>query len=141
MHENLARRMIEGVGMHGFHDGDVIGHFGQVWQQFGKLRAGLAVFCKGEFRAKQCGIWVDERGAVAFQQFSRRKRAIEFCQLRFVIEQLQMARCASHEKVDHVLCFGWEMWLLRRERVGLAGLGGGGGLCVTTQEAMQRDGS
>src|ERR1035441_2834221 len=48
LHEDLPGGMVEGVGGHGLHDGNVIHYFGQVRQRFGKLRAGLAVLRKLE---------------------------------------------------------------------------------------------
>ncbi len=100
--------MIERVGVHRFHDGDVVDDFGQVRQQLGKLRAALAVLGELEFRAEQRRVRIDERGAIAFQQLRRRQRAVELRQLRLVVEQLQMAGRAGHEQKDDALGLGRE---------------------------------
>ena len=42
LHQHLARRVVEGIGGHGFHDGDVVHDFGQMRQRLGNLRAALA---------------------------------------------------------------------------------------------------
>ena len=60
---------------------------------------------------------IDERGAIALEQFGRRQRAVELGQFRLVVEQLQMARCPGHEQEDHALGLGGEMRRLGRQRV------------------------
>jgi len=56
VHENLARRMIEGLGVHGFDDGDVIRDLGEMREEFRKFCAGLAVPGKLKLWAEQGGL-------------------------------------------------------------------------------------
>src|SRR5438876_11731708 len=43
IHENLTRRMIERVGVHGFDDGNIVGDFGEMREKFRKLSSRLAM--------------------------------------------------------------------------------------------------
>ena len=75
-------------------------------QQLGELGAALAVFGELEFRSEQLRIRIDERRAIALQQIGGRQRAVEFGELRLVVEQLEVARRAGHEQEDDVLGLG-----------------------------------
>ena len=103
VHQDLRRRVVEGVGHHRFDDGDVVRHAGQVRQQLGQFGAALAVPGELELRPQQLRVGVDERGPVAFEQFGRRQRAVVLGQLRLVVEQLQMAGRTGHEQEDDAL--------------------------------------
>jgi hypothetical protein len=109
--------VIERIGVHGLHDGDVVHDLGQVRQKLRQFRAALAVLRELELRPEQRGIGVDERGAVVLDQVGWRRLAIPLRQLRFVIEQLQVTRCAGLEEKNDALGLRRKMRLLRRERV------------------------
>ena len=117
VHENLRRRVIKRIRVHRLYNGEVIDHSGEVRKQFGKLRAALAVFRELELRPEQRGIRIDERGAIALEQFGGRQLAVPLRQLRLVVEQLQMARRSGHEKINHPLRLRREMRPLRGERI------------------------
>ncbi len=106
VHQDLARRVIEGVGDHRFDDRDVVNDTRQVRQQLGQLGAALAMPGKLELRPQQLRVRVDERGPVSLEQFGRRQLPVELGQLRLVVEQLQMARAARHEQENYALRFG-----------------------------------
>ena len=126
VHQQLAGRVVEGVGDHRFHDGDVVDDLGEVRQQFGDFGAALAVLFELEFRAEQLGIGIDERGAIAFQEFGRRKSAVEFGELRLVVEKFKMAGRAGHEEEDDVLRLGGKRRFLGRERIASGRIGQAG---------------
>ena len=117
VHHDLRGRVIEGVRVHGLHDGDVVRDLGEMRQQFGKLRAGLAVLFEFELRPQQRGVRRDERRAVALQQIGRRQFAVVLRQFRFVVEQFEMARPARLEQIDDALGLWFEVRLLRRHRI------------------------
>ena len=74
-------------------------------------------WAKLELRSEQGRIGIDERGAIAFEQFGRRKLAVAFGQFGLVVEQLQMARCAGLEQVDDALGLRGRSAVARRQRV------------------------
>src|SRR5690349_19182633 len=80
-------------------------------KEFRKLSAGFAVFVEFEFRPEQGRVRIDKGSAIAFEQFRGREFAVPFSQLRFVIEQLQVAWSPSHEQEDHALSFRSEVRL------------------------------
>ena len=80
--------MIEGIGHHRFHDGDVVDDGRRVGQKLGQLGARLAVAGKRELGAKQRGAGVDESGPVLLDQFLGRQGSVEFGQLGLAIKQV-----------------------------------------------------
>src|ERR1700722_12360568 len=84
---------------------------------FGKFRAALAVFGKFQCRREQRRVARDERVLLVLDQFGRNGMTVVFGQRGFVIEQVQLARRASHEKINDALCLGQEMRRFGRERV------------------------
>jgi hypothetical protein len=69
----------------------------------------LSIAAELEPGAEQLRIGIDECGAIAFEQFPPGQRSIVFGELRFVVEQLQMAGRARHEEENDVLRFGREV--------------------------------
>ena len=126
IHENLRWRVIEGVSVHRFDDGDIVSHSGQVRQQFGEFSAAFAVPGKFVLRTEQLRVRVNEGGTVTFEQFSGRKFSVPFGQFGFVIEQFQMAGRAGHKEKDDALGFGREVRLFRGERIRAGDFSGGG---------------
>ena len=78
----------------------------RVRQQLRHPSPALAVLREVETRAEQSRIRIDKRRAVVFEQLRGRQRAVEFRELRLVVEQFEVARRARHEQVDDVLCRG-----------------------------------
>ena len=91
VHEDLRRGMIEGVRVHRSHDGDIIGHLGQMRHELGNLLTRLAVSSKAKLGPQQFGVRTNEGRPIPLEQFSRGKFSIPLRQLRLVVEELQMA--------------------------------------------------
>ena len=89
-----------------------------VGQQLGDFGAALPVFGEFEFRAEQRRIRIDEGGPVALEQFFGRQRAVEFRQLRLVVEQFEVAGAAGHEQEDDAFRFRRVVWFFRSQRIG-----------------------
>ena len=123
IHEELARRVVEGVGDHGFDDGDVVHNFGEVWEEFGDFGAALTVLLKFELWTEKSGIGIDEGGAIAFQEFGRWESAIELSQLRLVVKEFEMTGSTGHEKKDDVFGFGGEWRFFGSERITFGSIG------------------
>ena len=117
VHQDLAGSMIESVGHHRFDDGNVIHNLCQVRQQFGEFRAALAILGEFELRTQQLRVGVDESSPIAFQQIRGRQGPIELGQLRFIVEQLQVAGSSRHEEVNHTFCLGRVMRLFWSQRI------------------------
>ena len=81
---------------------------------------------------------IDERRAITLEQLRRRQGAVEFRELRLVIEQFQMARRARHEQVNDVLRLGREMRLRGASGLVMRRVGRGRD-CVFAHQRMQRD--
>ncbi len=77
-----------------------------------------------EFRSQQFRFRIDERRPIIFQQFRRRRGAVEFRQLRLVIEQLQMTRRAGHEQIDYPFGFRLVVRRLRGKRIEFLNIAG-----------------
>ena len=114
--------MIEGISVHRLDDGNIVGDFGEVGQQFRKFGSRLAMSRELELWAQQRGTGIDECGAVAFHQFGRRDFAIPFGQFGFVIEEFQMAGRAGHKEKNDAFGLWWEMRQLGRQWIGAGGL-------------------
>ena len=104
-------------------------------QQLGQLRAALAMFGKFELRSEQRGVGIYECRAVPFDQLLGRRFAVPLLQGRFVIEQLEVAGRAGHEKENNPFGLGREMRLLRPQRV----RSGGCSPTAFAKELAQRD--
>src|SRR5260370_888258 len=75
-------------------------------EQLGEGGAAISTSVDLELGSEEGGIRIDERGAVAFEQVRRGEGAVEVGELRFVVNELQVARCAGHEEEDHPLRLG-----------------------------------
>ncbi len=117
-HQNLSRRVIESIGVHGLHNSDVVHDFGKVRQQFRQFRAALAVLRELEFRSKQCRARIDERGAIVLDEVRGRLFAVPLHEFRFVVEQLQVAWRTGLEEKDDPLHLRGKMRVLWCERIG-----------------------
>src|SRR5262249_17004048 len=80
--QNLAGRVIERIGHHRFHDGDIVNDFGQMREQLRKLRATLATLIELETWTEQLRVRIDKRGSITLEQFGRWQRTIELRELR-----------------------------------------------------------
>ena len=116
-HDDLARGVVESVGVHGLDEGEVVRDFSQARKKLREFGTRLSMFGELELGAEQGGVWVDEGGAVIFDQICRGRFAVPLGQLRLVVEQLQVAWRASHKQEDDALGFGGKMRLPGRERI------------------------
>ena len=98
--------MIELIRVHRPDDGDVIDDLGQVRQFVGQLRAALAVSRKAKPRPQHGGIALDKGVTLIADHRGWQRFALELFQLGLVIKQLQLARCAGLEKMNHPLGLG-----------------------------------
>src|SRR4051812_22489193 len=78
----------------------------------------MAVLFKFELAGIEGGIRPDEGVFLAHDDFLRDRFAVVFGESRLVIEQVELARSASHEDVYYALGFRFEMWRSSRQRVG-----------------------
>ena len=99
--EDLGRGVVELVGAHRAHQADVVHDFGQMRQHFGDLGARLAVAGELEAGAHHGRIGPDEGIALTPDDRRRQGATLEFGQLGLGVEELQLARGAAHEEVDH----------------------------------------
>ena len=138
VHEDLRGGVVELVGAHAFHDGDVVHHRGQSWQHLGDLGAALAVAGEGELRPHHGGVGADEGVALAADHLGWDRFAFHGAQLRLVVEHVELAGGARHEQLDHGLGPAGKVGRLRGQ--GAPGhRGGSRPLERPRQESGQRD--
>ena len=99
------------------------------------LGAAAAVFGELEPGAEELGIGINEGRAVTLEKIGRRQRAVEFGELRLIVEHLQVAGRAGHEQEDDVLGLRRKMRLPRCTRVVR------GSVSALLEERVQRDGA
>jgi hypothetical protein len=116
-HENLPGRVVELRRLHRFDDGDIVDHRRQMGEQVRKLRAALAVTCKGMRRAQQFRRSFDEREPLALDDVLRNRLAVVLIELRLVIEQVELRGRAGHEEEDNL--FGFRREVRRPYRHGI----------------------
>src|SRR3989442_2636056 len=102
------------------HQRDLVHDGGGMRKQFAHPRAGLAALPELAPRAQEVRAMAaaHERKAFSFNKRLRDGLAVELNQLRLVVEQLELARSAGHEKVNDVLRPSPEMWQARGHQVG-----------------------
>ena len=89
-----------------------------MWQAVGEPSAGLAVLLEGELRAQHFWHTLDEGKLLALEEFLGAILAIEFGQIRLVVEQLVLRWRTGHVQVDHALGRGWKLRQHRGQRLG-----------------------
>ena len=136
VHLDLARRVIAGIGVHRPDDRQIIRDLSKVGEQFGKLRAGVAVPRELVLRPEQKTVRIIGGGRPPIQHRSGKRLALPTGQFGLVIEQLKLARRAAHIQINHPFGLGGEGRQPRGERVG----GGGKGFLLA-QQFRQRDGT
>ena len=103
VHEDLRGGVVELVGTAAFHDRDVINHRREVRQHLGELRPALPVPQEAILWPEHGGVWPDEGVSLAADHLRRDRFAFDGGQLRLVVEELELARGACHEELDHRL--------------------------------------
>src|SRR5690606_13989408 len=85
-------------------------------QRLRKPRSRLPVLRKLQLRSVEPGLLLDERVVDILDQLLRHALAVVLRQLRLVVEELQLRRCARLKEIDHSLRLRRKMRLLRRKR-------------------------
>ena len=134
--EDLGGGVVEGLGVHGADEGDVVGLRADVGEDFGHLDAGLAVFLELELGAEEGVFGIDEGGAVVLEEFGGGLGAVEAGEVGFVVEEVEVAGGAAHEEEDDVLGFGG-LW----GGLGGEGIGEVGGVGFPGEEGGEGDGA
>ena len=117
--------MIEGLGVHGADDGDVVCVGANVREDVGHFGAGLTVFLEFEFWPEEIVLGVDKGGLVVLEEFGGRFGAIEPGEFGFVVEEIEVAGGSAHEEVDDVFSLSPEVGILGRHGIKVPGIGAG----------------
>ena len=103
--------MVNGVGMNGLDQGDVIHNFGRVSQEGTHPAAALSVLCKrvlgwcdGKF-----GLTTGHRGNAIAEKILRKIFVKLLYQFRLVIPCIELGGPAIHVKIDHRLGPRWKV--------------------------------
>src|SRR6478672_2105247 len=111
--------MVEKVGRARFHQRNFVNDRGGVRKELGNKRAALAVRRELPPGAEQFGAMAaaHEGESFSFDERLWNGLTIQLDQLWLVIEQLELAWAAGHEKEDDVFRSRREMWGFGRERI------------------------
>ncbi len=120
-----AGGVIEGLGVHGADDGDVVCVGANVREDVGHFGAGLTVFLEFEFWPEEIVLGVDKGGLVVLEEFGGRFGAIEPGEFGFVVEEIEVAGGSAHEEVDDVFSLSPEVGILGRHGIKVPGIGAG----------------
>ena len=117
--------MIEEVGFAGGDDADVVDDGGGVGEKVADPGAGLAVLFEGATGGEEVAAMaaVHEGEALASGVAIRDGFAVEFGELRFVFEEVELGGAAGHEEEDDVFGFGGEVGLFGLQGVAHFGCG------------------
>src|SRR6185436_18917382 len=96
---------------------NIVRHFSEMRQYLRKFRPGLAMFREFEARTEDGGVRAYESVPLSADNRRRKRFPFQLRQFRFVVEQIQLARRARHEKVNDPFSFGCEMRFARPERI------------------------
>ena len=102
LHERHARIVVDRLGVHRAHDGDVVGNGSDVRKQFGDLRAALPMTLELEAGSHAVEGLSHELGdALSLGETLRHGLAVHLDQPGFVVEQIELRGRAGLEQVDH----------------------------------------
>jgi hypothetical protein len=120
VHEQLGGSVVEEVGLAGLDEAQLVGDRRGVRQHVADPGAAGAVLLELLVVTEEVHAVAraHEREPLAFDEAGRDGLAVEFVELRLVVEKLQLAGAAGHEQVDDALGFGLVMRRLGRERIG-----------------------
>ncbi len=137
MEQELGRRVVELIGVQGFHERQLVGHGLQMGQSVRYPRPRLAVLRELGLRAKHLGDALDKRKPLSFEERRRAELAVQLREVGLIIKQLQLRRGAGHVQEDDVFGLPGEMRHPGSQRVG-GGYGSGSKPCSPTQQRRQR---
>lgn len=107
IHEGVGRVMIDLIGLQGSDDTDVVGDLLEIGQKVGNHLAGLAALFETDVSAEALeGSVLKEREFNPLGEFLGDGFAIEFAELRFVIEGLELGRASCHVEIDDAFGLG-----------------------------------
>ncbi len=109
--------MVELIGLHCFDEADVVNVFRKMRQSVRNPRAAIATLAERILGAKHFGCPLDEGESFSLQKFAGALLAIQLLEIRFEIEQLQLAGGTNHVQEDHSLCRGRQRGFKCVERV------------------------
>ena len=136
--------VIEGFGVQGPYQRHLVCVLSQPRQQIGQLHAALATRSKSPPTREQCGGFLDEGKADIFCDRIGQLLPVAGEQLRFGIEQVELAGSSRSVDKDAVPRPGTEVGWPGSQRVGWRGLernGAAGKRSVGTEQACNRRGS
>ena len=139
LNEGDRRVVIDGIGLHGLDERDVVHHLAGVGQEFAQFRSGLSVLLELEHRRgyRQPILAGGHAGdPLALADRIREILAVKLAQQRLVIEQVDLRRRAGLEHVDHALRLGGEV-REARETAGALGRLRAGPVALASQQARQ----
>ncbi len=109
--------MIEDIGLHGLQPADFVDDLLMMRNQRAQLHAAFAVLAELLLRAQQLGIWLQERKPPPVRETLRRSLTAVLAQLRFIVEQLELAGAARHEHINDILGLPRKVWLAGGHRI------------------------
>ena len=130
--------MIELIRVHRAHNGDVIGDFGKVRENFGHFLSGLAAPAELVRRAQQLRLALDEGELLPAQVRVGTRLTVVLDELGLVIEQVQGRGSTRHVQVNDTLCSPRLVRAARSERIGRIGRAS---QKVLIEERAQREGA
>ena len=96
--------MVELIGVHRADQADVVDDLAEVRQDVGDLAPRSRPCAAKRNRGPEHGrVGTDERVTLPADDRRRNRLALEFGQLRLVIEEVEMARAPGHEEMNHRL--------------------------------------
>ena len=110
LNQQLRGGMVELIGAHRLDETKIVNMFFQVRQTVRNPLAALARLMKWILRAEKLWYTGEEGKALSGQEGSRTILTIELGKLRLVLEELQLAGCASHMKIYDTLGMRGELW-------------------------------
>ncbi len=120
IHEEEGGFVVGDIGVHGADDGEVIGAFADVGEEFTDLEAGLAVALEGE------GGTEGGAGFAFCFEVEREFLAVPAGEFRFGVEGIDVGDAAIGEDMDDAFGFGWKVGGFGGEGGGWAGGESGG---------------
>ena len=103
MHQQLRRGMIELVSVHRLDKADIVNVLFDMRQPIGKPQAAFSGAVKRILRAQHFRHAANKSEALADQKRRRTILTVELGQLRFVIEEFQLAGRARHVQINDAL--------------------------------------
>jgi hypothetical protein len=101
VHEELGRRVVELVGVHGLEQAHLVDHLRKEGQVFGHVGPRLAVLLELRLRTEHFGHALDEGKAFARQEGVGAVLPVEFVQHGLVVEHFQLRGGPGHVQEDH----------------------------------------